>query len=614
MSRLASAKHRLLLVAGCLALLAAGADPLTGAARPTGADPATSKKLAGFDAWMEKTLHDWNAPGVGVAIVVGDEVVLARGYGYRDYGKKLPFTAQTVVPIASNTKLFTAVATGFLVEEGKLAWDEPVKRFVPSIRFHDDYLDGTVSIRDMLAHRTGITRHDTIWYKSDFTRRELFERLRYLEPKEPPRTLFLYNNMMYAGAGYIDELLSGKTWEELVTERIFVPLGMTHSNFTIDAMTALPDHGVPWTERRDSFELYESPYYREALGVAPAGAINSNLDDLTKWLRALINNGKLGERQVLPAAVLAKTLEPAFALPNTQLLTRGWGESLNAAYGMGRQTVSYRGHLIAYHGGDINGFHSQVAVAPNDGFGVIVLVIGDHAAPLYNVVMHQVFERLMGLSLTPWSDRILKIRLAGKEAGKQARGKAGGEQVPNTKPAHALEDYTGEFAHPAYGVLTIGEKDAALTFDFHKIKLPLSHFHYERFDTPDDEQDGKWSVNFVTDPQGEVGSAVMSLDESEVVFTRRPAALLSAAATLQPYAGTYSTPTGSKIEVVLKEDGTFGIAFPGAPFQVLQPWKPHKFKVPEFSDVTVEFVVENGKVTAMKQRDPGGEYTFPRKE
>lgn len=576
-------------------------------------DPALGARLAGFDAYMEKLVHDWNVPGIGVAIVVKDQVVLAKGWGYRDYGKKLPFTPQTVVPIASNTKLFTAVATGTLVEEGKLSWDEPVKKYVPAIEFHDDLLNATVSIRDMLAHRTGITRHDTIWYKSDFTRKELFERLKYLEPKEPIRQVFLYNNMMYAGTGYIDEVLSGKTWEALVKERILDPLGMTSTVFTIDDLVAAPDHGVPWTERRDSFELYEIPYYREAHGVGPAGAINSNLDDLSKWLRALMNGGKLGDRQVLPAAVLKETLAPAIAQHNVMLETRGWGELLSSAYGMGRATASYRGHLIAYHGGDINGFHSQVAMMPTDGIGVVVLVIGDHAAPLYDVVSYQVFERLLGLSLTPWSERILDIRLKGKKAGSEARAKAGAGQVPNTKPAHALEDYTGEFAHPAYGVLKIEQDDKGLVFDFHKIRLPLSHFHYDRFDTADDEEEGKWSVNFSTSPQGEVDKAVMSLDEAEAAFVRRPAAELSAPATLAQYAGTYSTPTGGKIDVVLRADGSFGIAFTGAPFQELVPWKPRKFRLPEFSDVVIEFLVENGKVTGMKQTTPGGEIVFPRR-
>src|ERR1700683_1352961 len=135
------------------------------------------QKLAGFDAYMAKTLKDWNAPGVGVGIVVNDKLVFAKGYGYRDQEKKLPFTAGTMSPIASNTKLFTAVAAGMLVDEGKLTWDKPVRDSVPSIRFYNDQLNDPVTLRDMLSPRTGITRHDTIWYKSDFTRKELFQKL-----------------------------------------------------------------------------------------------------------------------------------------------------------------------------------------------------------------------------------------------------------------------------------------------------------------------------------------------------------------------------------------------------------------------------------------------------
>ena len=159
-----------------------------------------AQKLQGFDTFMEKTLKDWNAPGIGVGIVVNDKLVFAKGYGYRDYEKKLPITANTLFPIASNTKLFTAVAAGFLVEEGKLTWDRPIRESVPTIEFYDNALNNTVTLRDMLSHRTGITRHDSIWYKSDYTTKELFERLKYLEPKEPPRQLFLYNNMVTASS------------------------------------------------------------------------------------------------------------------------------------------------------------------------------------------------------------------------------------------------------------------------------------------------------------------------------------------------------------------------------------------------------------------------------
>src|SRR5262249_18718143 len=157
-------------------------------------------------------VKDWNVPGIGVAVVAKDKVVFAKGYGYRDYGKKLPYTTKTMQQIASNTKLFTATAAGLLVQEGKLDWDKPGANLVPSIQFYNDDLNRTVTIRDMLSHRTGITRHDSIWYKADFSRKELFERLKYLEPTQPMRETFLYNNMMYIGAGYVVELLSGRKW------------------------------------------------------------------------------------------------------------------------------------------------------------------------------------------------------------------------------------------------------------------------------------------------------------------------------------------------------------------------------------------------------------------
>src|SRR6266513_323795 len=256
-------------------------------------DTSVTAKLAGFDAYMNQVLRDWNVPGIGVGVVVKNKLVFAHGYGYRDYGNKLPFTPTTVMPIASNTKLFTVMAMGLLVDEGKIDWDKPVRQFVPSVQFYNDELNASVTVRDMLAHRTGVTRHDMIWYKSPFTRQQLFERLKYLEPSQPLRTTFLYNNLMYGASGYIIELLSGKTWEQFVQARIFQPLGMTSTVFSIDDVIKQPDHGVPFTERRDSDSLYAIPYYREQGAIGPAGAINSNIQDLSHWLITLMNGGRL---------------------------------------------------------------------------------------------------------------------------------------------------------------------------------------------------------------------------------------------------------------------------------------------------------------------------------
>jgi len=568
-----------------------------------------AKRLDGFDDYMARVLKDWNGPGIGVGIVVGDQLVFAKGYGYRDYGKKLPFTPGTVCPIASNTKLFTAVAAGMLVEDGKLTWDRPVRESVPSIRFYNEELNNSVTLRDMLSHRTGITRHDTIWYKSDFTRKELFDRLRYLEPQEPMRTAYLYNNLMFAGVGYLIELQSGKTWEQFVRERILQPLDMRSTGYTIAEMTKAPEHGVGFTEKRDTFDLYQTPYYEDIEGVAPCGAIVANIDDLSHWLIALMNDGVYHGKQVLPKDVLKQTLQPAIGLPNTAAEQRGYWEMLNAAYGMGRQTASYRGHLITYHGGDLPGFHSQVSFMPKEKIGVVVLVVGNHTAPLYNYVSYNVYERLLGMDQTPWPERGLDIRLKAKAAGKEARSKAGGDRVANTRPSHALADYVGEYANPAYGVLKIGLKNDQLQFDFHKIRLPLSHFHYDRFDTPDDEEDGQWSVNFRTNPQGDIDQAVMSLDEAEAAFAKKPETI--PAALLTQLAGEYQTPTGTKVQV--KQQGTsLSLIPPGGRPLPLAQLKALRFRTPQFSDVVFEFVVQDGRVLALKQRDPGGETSWPK--
>ena len=570
-----------------------------------------SKKLKGFDQYMEKALKDWNAPGACVGIVVKDKLVFAKGYGYRDYGKKLPVTPNTLYQIASNTKLFTTVAAGLLVEEGKLDWDKPVKEFVPSIKFYNSDLDNSVSLRDMLAHRTGISRHDMIWYKSDFSRKDLFDRLKYLEPSQPIRTGFLYNNLMYVSAGYIIELKSGKTWEEFVQEKIFDPLKMERTFFSVKEMVADPDHGVPYNEKRDTTILYEIPIYEDKAAVGPAGTIISNVNDMSKWMIALMNGGTYQGKQVIPEAVLKATLDPSIALPNTELENKGYTEALNTVYGMGRGTMSYRGHLLAMHGGDLPGFHSQFSMMPTDSIGVIVFVIGDQGQPLYDIISFNVYERLLGMDLTPWSERNLADRDKGKAVGKEGRSKAGEDRIAGAGPSHKLADYAGEFEHPAYGIMRISlrEKDS-LQFDFHNIILPLSHYHYERFDTPNDEEYGLWSLNFMTNHAGEVSSLVVSVDEGQVTFTRRADPGLSDPAVLQAYEGKYLM-GGATLNVEVTGNEIF-IVVPGNPRLKLIPVSKDIFRLEQFADISIIFVREKDVITGLKQKDASGEYTATR--
>ena len=570
------------------------------------------KNLKGFDSFIEKIMQEWNAPGVAVGIVLKDKLVFAKGYGYRDLENKLPVTSTTLFPIASNTKLFTSVAAGFLVEEGKLAWDKPIKEFDPTIQFYNDELNRSVTLRDMLSHRTGISRHDLIWYKSAFTRKELFERIKFLEPSQPLRQGYLYNNLMYMGVGYVMEHVSGKTWEDFVTEKIFQPLKMSSSVFTVEVMENQKDFAFPYYEKRDTTLLLKYPFYREMQGVGPCGSIISNVQDMSRWLIALMNKGKYEDVQVIPESVLATTLQPAMANPNTALESKGYKEILNPVYGMGRSFYAYKGHYSTQHGGAIGGFYSQVSTLLYDGIGVIVFVNGAHNYPMVDIVTRNIYDRLLGVEHTPWHERFLKDYLAGKKANRESRKKQGAERITGTNPSHELPDYTGQFEHPAYGLLKIKKPGDHLELDFHGMVLPLMHFHYDRFDTPDDDLYGKWSVNFSGNPQGEIDKVLISLDESEVSFTRKPDDALADPALLNRYVGKYVTPTGASVEIRNSDGNVLFVLFPGKPQYELIPSKPGKFRLKAFSDTSIEFVAEANQITGFKISDPSGE-TFNKK-
>ncbi len=580
---------------------------LGAAAQAQPQDPLT--QLSGFDQYMEQLLQDWNAPGVGVGVVVKGKLVFVKGYGYRDYDKKTPITGNTLFQIASNSKLFTAVAVGMEVENGKLEWDKPIKEFVPAIEFYNDELNNNVTMRDMLSHRTGISRHDLIWFKSEFSRKQLFDKLKYLEPSQPLRQGFIYNNLMYTAAGYSIELLTGKTWEEYLQANILNPLDMKSTVFTIADMRKSSDYFTPYDEKRDTNILHPIPWYEEQGGVGPAGAVISNINDMSHWLVALMNDGKYKDKQVIPSAVLQATLQPS--IPTGNSITAKYKEMQNPVYGMGRWVSSYRGHLYTEHGGALDGIYSQVSFMPQDSIGVIVFAIGDHCRPLIEIVNFNVYERLLGLDQTPWKERRLKEYLEGKKLIREARQKASVGRIAGTKPSHPMDDYLGEYEHPAYGIIKITKKGEDMQFALNKIQLPLSHFHYDRFDTPNDERLGLYSLNFTTNPQGDIGGLTVSLDESEAIFKRRPDASLSDPATLETYTGQYEF--GGVVLTVSLKNNELIVSFPGTPDTHLVPYKSRVFKAKEFSDMTIEFVMENGKSTAMKQKDPSGEYLIKRK-
>ena len=547
------------------------------------------EKLNGIDSTIHKILKDWNVPGCGVGIVMKDKLVFAKGYGYRDLENKLPITPNTLFQIASNTKLFTATAIGFLVEEGKLEWDKPVKKYVPQIEFYNTELNTHVTMRDMLSHRTGISRHDNIWAGSDFTRQQLFERLKYLEPSIPFRQGFLYNNLMYAASGQIVELLSGKTWEQYVTDKIFKPLNMVNSTFSVEEAKKQAEFALPYYEKRENGTLQLQPFFTVSPGVGPAGSIISSINDLSKWLIAQIHGGKYLDKQVIPQRVIKETLQPA-SLSAT--VPDRYFENLNSMYGMGRATSSYKGHYKTEHGGSTGGIYSYITFLPADSIGIIVFSNASHSRPLPAMITNIIVDKLLDLEPTPWNERELKEYLKMKAMNQEIRKKPDADRVLNTKPSHSLADYIGNYEDAAYGVMEIQEVGGNLQFTFNNKTLSLQHYHYDRFVSEDHEIYGKWSLLFGTDAQGAVQNIRVSLDEKEVVFSRKADAKGSNTGFLKNLEGTYES-SGNTLNLMLSGGA---LVITSSPPQHLEPFKNAIFRIREFSDRTIEFIMDKADV------------------
>jgi CubicO group peptidase (beta-lactamase class C family) len=268
-------------------------------------DPTIS--LAGYDSFVNQAIKDWEVPGVAIAIVKNGEVILAAGFGMRDVASKLPVTSKTLFAIGSCTKAFTTFVMGTLVDEGKLAWDKPVRTYAPEIQLYDRAAAELLTPRDLVTHRSGLPRHDMVWYNATLSRKEIVARLPYLEPSEPIRSKFQYNNIMFMAAGYVVDSLTGMPWEEAVRKRIFEPLEMTGSNFSVKDSQKSSDFARPYEDRDD--HIVPIPF-RDITNAGPAGSINSNVTDMARWLIVNSQKGKIAGKQIISPAVLADIHTP----------------------------------------------------------------------------------------------------------------------------------------------------------------------------------------------------------------------------------------------------------------------------------------------------------------
>jgi len=203
-------------------------------------------RLEGFDSEIEQVMDNWSVPGLAIAIVTDSSVVWSRGFGERNREADAPVTDQTLFAIGSTTKAFTAAGLGILHDEGQLDWKTPVQEYLPRFKLSDEFATEEMTPVDLLTHRSGLPRHDGLWYATDFSQEEIFTRQRHLQPSEPFRSTFQYQNMMYMTAGYLAGQISGMRWEDFTRQRLLDPLGMSRTTFSVDSMQQTGDYARPY--------------------------------------------------------------------------------------------------------------------------------------------------------------------------------------------------------------------------------------------------------------------------------------------------------------------------------------------------------------------------------
>ena len=548
-------------------------------------------------------MQDWKVPGVGLAVIKDNEVVYARGFGLRDKEQGLPVTPQTLFPIASCTKAFTTASMSILADQGKLDWDTPVRAYMPDFKLYDAVASERVTPRDLVSHRTGLPRHDLVWYNNlTATRRDLFERLRYLEPTRDLRSFWQYQNLMYMAAGYLVETISGQPWEEFVREHLFQPLEMTSSNFDIIQTTReADDYSHPYKDETDGAK--EMPFYAAQAAIAPAGAIVSNITEMGHWVLMHLNQGKYQDRQLLSAQQVQQLHTPQMVMPQVS----HYRETPYASYAMGWFVEPYRGYPMIYHGGSIDGFRSLTSLFPDERIGIVALS-NMNQLDIPEILTYRVFELLVGLDETPWSERFMQEYRTLKQGVQEGKEQSKTKRIEGTSPSHLLAAYTGDFEHPGYGTLSVTLDNGELRGMFNEISFPLRHYHYDIFELALERWDIAYKVSFLTNMQGDIDTFIAPLEPTgnDIVFKRAPSRQMLNRAFLEQFVGVY-TLMEMHIAVSFKGEHTLSVSLPGQPDSELVPYKETEFLVKGLSGVSIEFQRDaSGTVTELVATLPDG--------
>ncbi|WP_454752731.1 serine hydrolase [Cupriavidus necator] len=474
--------------------------------------------LSGFDALVEKSMAEWKIPGLALAVIRDGEPILLRGYGVRDSAAPAPVTTTTQFLLCSITKSFTAAGLGLLVDERKLDWTTQVRDIIPGFRLHDAVATQRITVRDLLSHHSGLPRHDWIHTPGDLDTSQMLERLPHLAPSRELRESWQYQNLGYVIAGHLAERISGQRWEDFTTQRLLQPLGFTRFGFSVEALAADPDHAHP--HAMDGDERLRASW--SPIRATPAGGLNASVEDLARWMRCLLDEGKVDGHALLAPGIVRDMMTP-----RVHVFRAEFPEVGDVHYGLGLTAEHYRGERTVSHSGSWLGWATLMTMMPARRLGIAVLT---NRAPgaVTALLTYAALDQLCGHSPIDWFSRLRARRhemLAQLQIDKAARL---ARQHAGTNPSHALHDYSGTYSHPAYGDITIETDGDALSWHWRGMCGRLEHRHYDVFTTaekPAEIHPDNLALTFLYDRDGTIDRIAAPLEPlvDDIVFHRMAA-------------------------------------------------------------------------------------------
>lgn len=466
-----------------------------------------------LDAWVERTMREFDVPGIAVAIVKDGKVVATKGYGVRKLGNPARVDEHTLFGIASNTKAFTTAALAILVDEGKLSWDDPVTKHLPSFAMYDPYVTRELRVRDLVSHKTGLglgAGDLMFWPDTTLTRDQVMAAVKSIKPASSFRSTYAYNNLMFVVAGEVIHAVSGKSYEDFIRERIFTPLGMTETRMTNNGLRDTDNTAVPHSRGwRLEGELKPIPWTRDEVW-APAAGVKANVTDLAKWMLVQIAQGEItpgGKRLFSQRASRQmwsmQTVTPVGQAP-PELAD---AQAQFAGYGLGWALKDYRGRKVVTHGGGLTGMVTQTTILPQLNLGVVVLTNQEEGGA-FQALTNLLVDHYLGVASPDWIGAVKASGLKRRVRDGEREHKAIAARSPNTQPYLPLAAYAADYRDAWYGMASVESSGAQLRLRMRQtpaMQGRLEHWHYNTFVAHwDDQTIPDAYVTFSFDAQGKV--------------------------------------------------------------------------------------------------------------